>query len=79
MNALYNARQNYIVAESSEKIRRAFGYNVHVYANVVKFITAEKILNYGKVTHGADGQFVPVHHRKSLLSCSSMSSDESSR
>ena len=35
MDALHSSRQNYVAAESSEKIRRALRHNVRSYSDVV--------------------------------------------
>ena len=70
MNALHSARQNFIAAESSEKIRRALRHKVRTYADVI-YENGDRVYYQRKnfkgwkgpaVVLGKDGQFVLVRH-----------------
>ena len=70
MNAMHVARQKYIEAQSSEKIRRALRHKVRTYADV-KYVNGDRVYYLRKnfkgwkgpaVVLGQDGQFVLVRH-----------------
>ena len=75
MNAMHVARQKYIEAESSEKIRRALRHNVRSYADV-KYSNGDRIYYRRKnfkgwkgpaTVLGQDGQFVLVRHGRAYF------------
>lgn len=50
INVLHNARQNYITAESSEKISRALGHNIQAYVYVAYIPMLMKFIHTRNVT-----------------------------
>ena len=77
LNALHSARKNYIMAESSDRIKRALRKNVRSYTEV-EFVAGEKVYykrkarkgwsGPGKVI-GKEGNFVLVRHGGAFFRC----------
>ena len=54
LNALHSARKNYIMAESSDRIKRALRKNVRSYTEV-EFVAGEKVYYKRKARKGWSG------------------------
>ena len=77
LNALHSARENFIRAESSERIRRALKHNVRTYAEI-EFCPGDKVF-YRRRTKkgwqgpakvlGKDNNFVLIRHGGSFYRC----------
>lgn len=77
LNALHSARKNYIIAESSDRIKRAMRKNVRTYTEV-EFVPGEKVYYKRKARKGWSGpakvlgkesNFVLVRHGGAFFRC----------
>ena len=77
LNALHDARKNYIQAESSEKIRRALKHKTRTYADEVYNIN-DKVFYKRKnlkgwrgpaIVTGVDGKIILVRHGSAYYKC----------